>query len=64
MAKNTEVQKQTKPECERHTTKTVAWLAQTKTTVHGRQPDGQAETGKPIGQAALLRLVATIYVIL
>ena len=64
MAKNTEGQKQTKPECKRHTTKSVAWLPQTKTSVHGRQPDGQAKTGEPIGQAALLRLVATTHVIL
>ena len=64
MAKNTEVQKQTKHEGKRHTTKTVAWLPQTKTTVHGQLPDGQAKTGEPIGQAALLQLVATTHVIL
>ena len=64
MTKNTEGQKQTKHECKRHTTKSVAWLAQTKTSVHGRQPDGQAKTVEPIGQAALLRLVATTHVIL
>lgn len=64
MAKNTEVQKQTKHECKRHTTKTVAWLPQTKTSVHGQLPDGQAKTGEPIGQAALLQLVATTHVIL
>ena len=64
MTKNTEGQKQTKHECKRHTTKSVAWLPQTKTSVHGRQPDGQAKTGEPIGQAALLRLVATTHVIL
>ena len=64
MAKNTEGQKQTKHECKRHKTKTVAWLPQTKTSVHGRQPDGQAKTGERIGQAALLQLVATTHVIL